>query len=235
VEADYRPYPSAGGLIYLESPLRAKRRAEGTFEPYVIAAVQRFVEPGMTFVDAGAHMGDFSLLAAKVMGNQGRVIAFEPEPQNFGWLERSVELNGYSCVECFQVALSDTNGEGNLFIGKGIGKHTLVQTHPHEQETITVPVRTLDSVLNEIGQPSIDVMKIDVEGAELRLLHGAAGVLERNHPLKLFIDIHAGRQDPRTLCRLLTDQGFSLHVPSDPDRELEDVPVNLMKVFAFRD
>jgi FkbM family methyltransferase len=163
------------------------------------------------------------------------VIAFEPDPQNFGWLRRSVDLNGYRCVECLQLALSDEDGEADLFVGDRIGRHTLVQTHPHEQETIKVEVRTLDSVLMEMGRPRVDVIKIDVEGAELRLLHGASETLAANRGLKLFIDIHPGRQDPRPVCKLLTDQGFSLRVPSDPDSELGEVPADLREVFAFRD
>lgn len=240
MEADHQPYPFAGGLIYLDahrSPARireaARRRAEGTFEPRKVAAVQRFVEPGMTFVDAGANMGDYSLIAARAMGDHGLVVAFEPEPWNFGWLERNVALNGYCSVRCVQMALGDADREGELFIGDGIGRHTMVPL-AHHQETIQVEVRTLDSVLPELGVERVDLMKVDVEGAELRVLRGAAETLARSDELKLFIDIHPGRQDPRPVCELLSDLGFSLRDPADPDRELGEVARDLKEVFAFR-
>ena len=78
----YKPYPFAGGLIYLdvdESP-HMRRRVEGTYEPNKVAAVQRLLATGGTFIDVGANKGDFSLIAARTAGPEGRVIAFEPAP-----------------------------------------------------------------------------------------------------------------------------------------------------------
>ncbi len=86
----YRPYPFAGGLIYLdvdESPAM-RQRVDGRYERKKVVALQRLLEPGMTFVDAGSNKGDFALIAARVMNDQGRVLAFEPAPENCRWIAR---------------------------------------------------------------------------------------------------------------------------------------------------
>src|SRR5947208_15183987 len=157
------------------------------------------------------------------MGDEGRVLAFEPSPDNCAWLRRSVDLNGYRSIELFEIALSDTRGEAKLYLGDRIGRHSLLP-RPIDQQTITVPVDTLDSVLEATGDPHVDVVKIDVEGAELKVLQGGPKTLGRNAPMMLMIDIHPGRIDPREVCSLLSDYGFSLRSPTDPDAELEPGP-----------
>jgi FkbM family methyltransferase len=215
-EERYRPYPFAGGLIYLDvedSPTMLAR-AEGRYEPAKIALIQRFLRPGMSFVDVGANMGDFSLIAAKTMDDEGRVLAFEPSPDNCAWMRRSIELNGYRCISLFEIALSDAGGQEVLYLCDRIGWHSLLPG-PFEQETITVVVERLDAVLESTGDPHVDMVKVDVEGAELKVLQGAPVTFGRAAPMMLMIDIHPGCIDPSQVCSLLVEYGFSLRLPSD--------------------
>ncbi len=233
---DYKPYPFAGGLIYLdvdESPAM-RARADGTYEPHKVAAVQRLLPAGGTFVDVGANKGDFSLIAARTTGPEGRVIAFEPSPENAGWTRKSVELNGYPNVELLELALSDSEGEAQLHLGRWSGWHSLVPRQV-DQETITVRMRTLDAVLAERGSPAVDMLKIDVEGAELAVLRGARRTLAQEHGLWILLDVHPDREvDPAEVAQVLRAQGFELRAPEDPERELEDVPPETRELFAFR-
>ncbi len=207
-------------------------RAEGRYETQKIALIQRLLKPGMSFVDVGANMGDFSLIAAKTMQDEGRVLAFEPSHDNCVWMRRSIELNGYSCIDLFELALSDVQGEATLYLGDRIGRHSLLP-RPIEQQTITVPVDTLDGVLAATGDIQVDMVKIDVEGAELNVLQGGAKTLGREAPVILMIDIHPGRIDAREVCSLLVDYGFSLRSPADLDSELAPRR-DLTEVFAVK-
>jgi FkbM family methyltransferase len=221
-DGGHKPYPFAGGLIYLDvehSPMM-RARAEGRYETAKTALIQQHLEPGMTFVDVGANMGDFSLIAAKVMGDRGCVLAFEPSPENCGWIRRSIALNGYRSIEVMETALSDTRGEDTLYLSDRVGRHSLLPRED-EQETLTVAVDTLDSVLETSGDPHVDMVKIDVEGAELKVLRGARATLGAAGRMMLMVDVHGGRVDPLEVCALLAEHGFALRSPEDPARDLE--------------
>jgi FkbM family methyltransferase len=235
LEERYRPYPFAGGLIYLdvdESPAM-RRRAEGRFEPEKVAALQRLLKPGMTFVDVGSNKGDFSLIAAQVMNDDGRVLAFEPMPENCRWIRKSIELNGYRSIRLFELALSDEQGRALLYLGKRSGWHSLL---PKEgRETIEVPTRTLDAVLAESGDAHVDVLKVDVEGAELPVLRGAERTLADAGLTAILIDVHPDLGiDPADVCELLARHGFSFRDPANIDAKLPEPPRDATEIFALR-
>ncbi|MCJ7736713.1 MAG: FkbM family methyltransferase [Anaerolineae bacterium] len=207
-----------------ESPAMLAR-AIGRYEVAKHDALAGLLQPGDTFVDVGVNKGDFTLHAAKIVGDSGHVLSFEPEPTNCKWIEESICLNKYANTQLFPVALSDSDGEGTLYLGKRSGWHTLV---PNQESrncgTIRVNTRTLDKVLAEIGfAPAIDVIKIDVEGAEMNVLRGAKGVLSENPDIILLIDIHPMMGgDPKDLCSYLQAQGFLIYREQPP----YSVPVN---------
>jgi len=186
-------------------------RILGIYEIDKITAVQKLLKPGSTFVDIGANVGDYTLLAASLVGNAGRVLSFEPEPRNRGWLQQSIDLNGYKNIDVFPVALSDGEGEASLYLGEIAGYHTLIPGHPERQAgTITVKTRTLDSYLHELGREHVDMMKIDVEGAEMQVLRGARTTLGKNPNMILFLEIHPDvGVDPEEVRSFLGQFGFS--------------------------
>ncbi len=232
----YRPYPFAGGLIYLdvdESPAM-RRRAEGRYEPAKIAAVQRLLEPGMTFVDAGSNKGDFALIGAKVMNDEGRVLAFEPAPENAHWIRASIELNGYESISLFEFALSDTEGRVPLYLGEWSGWHSIVPKG-EPGKSIEVETRTLDSVLAETDDPHVDVLKIDVEGAELQVLRGASETLGDSRLFAVLVELHLGHGvDPNEVWDLLAGHGFRFFDPEDLDVELPEPPERPSDLAAIR-
>jgi FkbM family methyltransferase len=235
VAGNYRPYEFAGGQIYLdvdESPMM-RRRAEGTYEPAKVAALQRLLEPGMTFVDAGSNKGDFALIAARVMNDSGRVLAFEPSPENCRWIHKSIELNGYRCIELHELALSDADGRERLYLGDRSGWHSLVEREAAEgaADSIEVEARTLDSALSGAAP---DVLKVDVEGAELRVLAGAKRTLTDTRLSAVLIDVHPDRVDPGAVCDVLASHGFSFRDPGRLDTELPEAPRAASEIFALR-
>src|ERR1700735_2246232 len=143
-------YRVEGGLIYLnlrESAMMVQR-AMGAYEPAKHALIRRHLRPGMTFVDVGANKGDFTLLAARLAGDSGRVISIEPEPENHSILQRSIALNDYTNINVMRIALSDRDGVADLQIGSTSGSHTLSAEFMGSR-TVEVPIRTLDGVLSK--------------------------------------------------------------------------------------
>lgn len=205
----YHAFPGAGGWIYLdvrESPMMLAR-ALRAYEPEKAASLRAALRPGMTFVDVGGNKGDFALLAARLLGGDGRVLCVEPEPENASWIRKSATRNRYETIEVIAAALADRDGEDTLFLGAKSGWHTLVAGDAHVG-AVTVPIRTLDSLLRERGIERVDVVKIDVEGGEDRVLRGAADALSGEHPMTLLLDLHPPRVDVVAIAETLRGLGF---------------------------
>jgi FkbM family methyltransferase len=238
VDERYKPYRFAGGWIYLdisESPAM-RQRAQGRYETAKVVALERLLKPGMTFVDAGSNKGDFALIAARVMGDRGRVFAFEPAPDNARWIRASIELNGYRSVSLHELALSDVEGRAQLFLREWSGWHSLIRRRrPVPQESVEVETRTLDSVLAETGDPHVDVMKIDVEGLELQVLRGAERTLADPRLFAVFVEFHpAYGVDPIEVSDLLGAHGFSLRDPTNIESPLSELPEKREDLLAMR-
>jgi FkbM family methyltransferase len=224
----YHPYPFPGGKIYLniaDSPAMVKRVLR-LYEREKRIALSTVLEPAMTFIDVGANIGDFSLIAARLVGATGRVLAFEPDPANCRLIKMSVAANHYPNVEIHELALSDRDGQAILHLGDRHAWNSLIPgLRQREAGELVVNTRALDALLDERGNPPVHAMKIDVEGAELSVLRGAVNTLARNEGLVLFLDVHPhlGVQldDVESFLRHL---GFRFYSMSDPGSELPGIP-----------
>ena len=167
------------------------------FEPIERAFVERFLRPGMTVLDVGAHHGFYTLLASRAVGRAGRVLAFEPSPRERKRLNTHMRINRVRNVEVESRAVGEELGTAELYLvcGTETGCNSLRKPNV-EQDTVkvTVPVERLDRVLEEHGIAQVDFVKLDVEGAELSVLKGAPELLSRR-PRPVFL---AEVQDIRT-------------------------------------
>jgi FkbM family methyltransferase len=152
----------------------------GTFEPEDTRRVRRFLRPGMTVADVGAHVGYYTLLAASCVGAQGRVLSFEPNPRSSARLEATVRANGLTHVRTFRVALSSSEGSRELFSSGDPAASLNASLHGSPDRggnenpaKESVPTRTLDACCAEVGVERIDLLKIDVEGHEPEAFRGA--------------------------------------------------------------
>lgn len=154
------------------------------WEADVWNAVAGGLAPGAVMLDIGAHIGYMTLKAARVVGAEGRVIAFEPNPRTADVLRRNIAASGAGNVEVIQAACAADKGEMVLFVplGDNSGVTSLAASHAGPATPVTVPVRRLDDVVEELGLSRVDVIKIDVEGAETLALRGAAKTLTRFRP-----------------------------------------------------
>lgn len=185
----------------------------GTYEEELLDTVARSVRAGGVFFDVGAQAGYYSLLASRLVGPTGRVVAFEPDARNLGYLREHLRLNDATNVTVIEAAVADAAGsEGFAAERSGFGG-ALSETAAASGGTVTVRTVTLDGLVGSGAVPAPDYLKIDVEGAELRVLRGAAKILRASRPT-IFLAVHT--PDLERLCReTLTTLGYTLQPITD--------------------
>lgn len=152
--------------------------------------IERIVRPGMTFIDIGANIGLHTLAAARAMRGVGKVVAFEPFGPTRSLLEESIFINGFSgLVEIHEAAVSSRSGVGQLHLGKSSGHHSLYPL----AAGVSAGHKVVDVVLLRLADvvplsERIDLIKIDVEGAELEVLEGATPFIENNPDIALIVE-----------------------------------------------
>jgi FkbM family methyltransferase len=159
----------------------------GAYEPETVAVWRAILAPGMVVVDAGAHVGQYAIIASPLVGSTGSVHAFEPDPETFRQLTANVRLNRGDNVVCTQAALARERGRAPLFLAdvSNVGGNSLRRTVCSRGRQRDVGVETLDEYAAARSLEKLDVLKADVEGAELLVLEGGARLLARHRPLLL--------------------------------------------------
>jgi FkbM family methyltransferase len=186
----------------------------GEFESSERRFVERFLRPGMTVVDVGAHAGLYTLLASKLVGPAGRVIAFEPSPREVRNLRRHLTLNRCGNVTVEPVALGESTGDSDLFVfDRMSGCNSFRPSQRDGGAAVRVPVRRLDDALPDGVQASVDLIKMDIEGGELAALRGAERTFGAARPA-LLCEVDDKRTMPwgyraRDIVRLVEQWGYA--------------------------
>jgi FkbM family methyltransferase len=171
----------------------------GVYEPESTAFVRQFLRPGDVFLDVGANAGYYTMMAASIIGDQGRVHAFEPNPEVAALLRVSVQCGKFTeRVVVAAMALGARAGSATLYLPHeawNTGEASLLHTAWTSRErTLTVPVATLDDYCERNGVSRIRLIKMDVEGAELEVLEGARSVLKNLRPEALLCEFFPARR-----------------------------------------
>lgn len=186
---------------------------EGRWEPWIEKIIAAAVKPGMTFLDVGANFGYYTLLGAAWVGAAGKVYSFEANPQIYKHLRKSVSINGFDdrvtlhnlAVHAEETTLrfsyTDEYSGGGSTMGGPQGSHQ-----------VEVRAAPLDKLLASV--PKVNVMKVDVEGAEPYVFQGARALMDRSPDLTLIVEFHEGSTrpilPPQQYLQNFLDQGFSL-------------------------
>jgi len=180
------PKRALGFQIYLNpldsSPVSTSIATSGWLNLPLTALMKKVLKPGMTFIDVGANIGYFTLLAAKIV-EHGHVYAFEPEQTNFELLSKSVSLNDLRNVTINQKALCAKEGLIKLYLSDATQPQSHSIIFQEGKSGIDVASTSLDSFWASIGRPKIHFLKIHVGGAEATVLMGATEVLQTAKPL----------------------------------------------------
>jgi len=165
----------------------------GTLKPDLQSFLSSTVKEGKIFYDVGANVGFFSLLAARLVGPNGRVISFEPLPDNLVNLRENMKRNRFLNVKILPFALGAANEEQIFQVSErptwGKLKSAGHDAPDKYLSDIKVPVRRLDDLIIDGVIPPPDFVKIDVEGAEVEVIEGAQETMTRYHPT-LIIELH---------------------------------------------
>jgi len=156
-------------------------------------AFENTVKPGSVVYDIGANVGYFTLLAAVLVEEKGKVYSFEPLPRNIDFLKQHISLNKLTNIKVIEAAVSNHMGQALFDLGA-----STAMGHLSETGGLHVQMVSLDQMIENGDLTPPDVMKIDVEGAEFDVLQGAEKLIESDRPI-LFLDTHQREAHNKTL------------------------------------
>ncbi len=215
---DTATFDLQGRQVIMDLRDRSVTRVLYLFHEYEPLETQMFInllKPGMTVIDIGANTGYYTLLAAFSIGETGSVVAFEPYPGNVEILSRNVELNRLNNVTIEAFAISDLEGIAKLYLSNiNAGDHRIYDGKDDElfnvgrsRQKINVLTTTLDSYINNVGI-EVDLIKMDVQGAEYVALQGMKETLKVNQDIILMTEYwphgleRCGTEPIKFLCEL---------------------------------
>jgi FkbM family methyltransferase len=168
--------------------------SHGMYEAHVTALMHRLLRPGMTFVDVGANIGYFSVLASKLVGPEGLVVAVEPGPANLALLRANLWRNACSNALVLPIAAYTHRGHVQLVLNPEGGAGNWVQAGDVPAPSILVPCAPLDELLE--GQ-RVDVLKTDAEGSDVQAIRGMEATIRRSAGITIvaefWVEAYGGR------------------------------------------
>lgn len=176
--------------------------AHGLYEPEVTRTFLGTLREGMTVVDAGANIGYYTILAAAVVGEAGRVYSFEPDPRNYRVLGSNVRRNGFRNVRVVRKAIADRSGSLGFHPDPWRTEGWVAFDDDHH--AMEVQATSLDAFFAGLSWPPVDLVKMDIEGSEQRALEGMTELAARNPAMQMILEVnpHALRRNGSSVAGL---------------------------------
>ena len=194
----------------------------GTHEPLVQEWLCTYVKPGWVVYDVGAHIGFFTLLLSRLVGEGGKVFAFEPDPANAKRLRETVTLNRAMNVRIVPQAVSGNEGTVHFQADHETMSHIVTVTHGGETQgagIIEVRATTLDAFVTGNHNPPPQLIKLDVEGHEDAVLAGSLRILKMHRPL-ILCEIHNAHAGV-AVWTILTSMNYRLFPLDNSKKQVE--------------
>lgn len=193
-------------------------------EEYENKFFQSIVKPGMIIADVGANIGWYTTMASRLVGDSGKVFAFEPDPENFRLLCKNVSVNQCKNVEAFDWAVSDRTGEIQLFFcEENRGDHRIYESGDGRKK-IGIHAISLDDFFKNALR--VDMIKIDVQGAERLVFSGMKKIIENNPQLSVIMEfcpayLRICDTSPDHFLREMESSGFSIYLINEDEERIE--------------
>lgn len=186
----------------------------GVHEANSTKVVQEIIKPGMCVLEAGANVGYYACMQAKLVGPTGHIYAVEPSPSNVEMLQRNIKENGFTNMTVLQSAFGAEDGEQPFYVDKRSNLSSFVKRDDlGEYECIPMKIQTIDTY---IADKKIDMIRMDVEGYEKEILLGAKETLSTRPPKYFFIEVHSELLAKRgsstnEVCSYLRKYGYDVY------------------------
>jgi FkbM family methyltransferase len=188
---------------------------KGKYEPATTSVFKNLLSPGGVVVDVGANVGYFSMLARSIVGPNGKVFAFEPEPNNIKALRQNIYLNKFENVYPYPIALNSRKGITEFYTSVDDSRHSLIKSKYHNS-TVTVTMDKLDN----LGPFHINLLKVDTGGSELEVLKGAENTIHVSPQINIIIEVSLeGTHSVRDLWDYLKFLGMQFFYIIDDSNE----------------
>ena len=205
----------------------------GTWEEFETNLFKNNIKPDDIVIDIGAHIGYYTLIAARLVGQKGKVYAFEPNPDTFQILKRNVKENGYKNVVLINKAISDKDSEAKLFLNKSnTGDHRLYDSKDN-RKFVDVSTISLDSYFRDKNK-KINLIKMDIQGSEVKAFKGGLKTIRKNKYIKIITEIWpmgislAGNTISQYLD-MLANENFKYYEIDEKKKRLKDI--NLLNIY----
>lgn len=203
--------------MYLDPTDALGLRTNKTFEKFETELVKKEIKNGNIVLDIGANIGYYSLVFSQLVGTNGQIFAFEPDPNNFALLKKNIEINNLKNVTVIQKAVSDVSKPLSLYLCDYNHAQHRIYPSPRCNEKIIVESTTIDEYLSgKEFYNKINFVKMDVEGAEYNVLEGMKKTLKSNPSLKILCEfspkqIREHKLEPEDVLDQLLRFGFKIY------------------------
>lgn len=199
----------------------------GKWEEFETEIFKKNIKEGDVVIDIGAHIGYYTLIAAKKVGVNGWVYAFEPDPRNFMLLEKNVHVNNLKNVVLVNKAVTDKTGSAKLFLSKtNTGDHRIF-SNESDRQSVNISTTTLEDFFNKRSH-RVDMIKIDIQGSEMYAFKGALKLIEKNKHMVVITEFwpHSmiiGGISPIVYIHLLRRLKFNIKLINEMDMRLDTI------------
>lgn len=207
-----------GHKMFLDSKDSLRLSIYGIYEEFETKLIKKQIKQGDIVLDIGANIGYYTLIFAKLVGKNGKVYAFEPDPTNFAILKKNVEINGYKNIILINKAVSDKTGKLKLYLcNDNKGSHSIYPCD--NRKFVEIDSIKLDDFFSNYNG-KIDFIKMDIEGAEYSAVKGMSNLLRKNEEIKIiseFAPMNLKRSgiEPEEYLKLLHNYGFKITKTSE--------------------
>jgi FkbM family methyltransferase len=198
----------------------------GIYEELETNIVKKEIKPGDIILDIGANIGYYTLIFANLVGKNGKVFAFEPEPSNFELLQKNIHMNNYKNIIFEQKAVGKVEKKIDLYLSeKRTGMHRIYKSKHTSDNSVPVDMINLDNYfMNNYKNQEINFIKIDIEGSEFGALQGLQNIL-KNENIKLLTEfipdsIREFGAYPEEFIKLLQSNNFSIYCTDDQNKKI---------------